>query len=142
MSLELLRLAEKEGIIVGYWSFKPPVKAIYVPGDPPIIGLDKHLNRAEFRSYLAEEIGHHLTSFGTGIIQPYFCSYQRTLINIMEYRARAWAARRLISEAKLLQALKYSRDIWDLAEELEVTPQLAQMRLNIWQRKTAVNGSL
>jgi len=129
--LELFRLAEREGIAVEAWNFRPPVRAIYLPGNPPIIGLDKHLTRAELRTYLAEELGHHSTAAVYSLGRPYFCYRDRLNIGIMEQKAKVWAAKWLISETALLRALKWAQDVWEVAEELEVLPELVQVRLTM-----------
>lgn len=140
MPFKLLRFAEKQGLVVDYWEFKYPIRAVYLPGDPPVIGLDKHLSLAELRTYLAEEISHHLISTGSGIIKPYYCYREKLYISALEYRARKYAVNWLISDNEFIRALGKGFEIWELAEMFDVTEDAVKFKINLIRLKTAVQG--
>ncbi|HHW39932.1 MAG TPA: ImmA/IrrE family metallo-endopeptidase [Syntrophomonadaceae bacterium] len=140
MLLKLLRFAEKQGIIVDYWEFAPPIRAVYLPGDPPVIGLDKHLTRSELRTYLAEEISHHLVSVGNGIIQPHYSYREKLYVSSLEYRARKLAVNWLLPDKEFIQAMKKGLAIWELAELFDVTEDAVKFKMNLIRLKTALEG--
>jgi Zn-dependent peptidase ImmA (M78 family) len=139
VSLDLFNLAEQEGIAIEEWDFAAPVKAIYVPGNPPIIGLDKHLTLAELRTYLAEELGHHFTG-STYCMGPYVCYRDKLNVGIAERRAQIWAATYLLPEQALFRAMRHCRSILELAEEFTVLPELVSLRLELLRRRRETLG--
>ncbi|WP_084665654.1 ImmA/IrrE family metallo-endopeptidase [Thermanaeromonas toyohensis] len=138
MPMKLFALAEKEGIKIEWWDFKPPLEAVYWyrPGLPPIIGLSHTLQsapRSYFRCVLAEEIGHFYTTIGAIHIPRTLPRYhQRTNIGIYEYRARRWAAEHLIPLPDLIRAFKEGVTYrWELAEYFDVTEEMVDFRLRL-----------
>lgn len=137
MPMELFQLAEREGIIIEWWDFEPPLEAVYwaVPGLPPVIGLANSLDyapRAYFRCVLAEEIGHHFTSVGYRISRTYFHYRDRIEVSRTEHQALRWAARWLMPLDKLLWAFRKGVfEVWDLAEYFDVTEDMVMFRLNL-----------
>lgn len=137
MPMELFRLAEREGIIIEWWNFEPPLEAVYwaVPGMPPVIGLANSLDyapRAYFRCVLAEEMGHHFTTVGCRIPRTYFHYRDRMEVSRAEYRALRWAAQWLIPLGKLAQAFKWGIvEVWELAEYFDVTEDMVRFRLSL-----------
>ncbi|MDK2816207.1 MAG: hypothetical protein PWR22_836 [Moorella sp. (in: firmicutes)] len=136
MPINLLKIAEREGIVIDYWDFKPPLQAVYwtEPGIPPIIGLSWTLlnNRPLFRCILAEELGHHFTTVGDAIPKTYYNYSDRLMVSRAEYRALKWAALYLMPLNKLVQAFKEGIvERWELAEYFDVTEQMVDFRLKL-----------
>lgn len=136
MPQALFNLAEREGIIVRWWDFVPPVRGLYcAPRDmPPVIGLDKSLehNRRILRCVLAEELGHHFTT-SVNSINRTFCSYEdRVWFSREEYRAHRWAALHLIPPRRLGRILRSGNmTLWDLADIFDVTEEMMRFRLGL-----------
>lgn len=140
MPFKLLRFAEKQGLVIDYWEFKYPIRAVYVPGNPPIIGLDKHLTLPELRTYLAEELSHHLISVGSGLIKPYYCYREKLYVSALEYRARRHAIQWLIPDNEFIRELRKGYEIWELAELFDVTEDAIKFKINLIKVKTAPKG--
>lgn len=142
MPNSLIALAYDEGIKVEYWDFEPPLEGVYWkhPGLPPVIGLARSLfgNRRHFRTVLAEELGHHFTTTGNHVWEVCFHYSDRLNASRTEYRARKWAAERLMPADKLLEALKRGMiETWQLADHFEVDEELVKMRLALTVRCSA-----
>jgi Zn-dependent peptidase ImmA (M78 family) len=136
MPHKLLEIAKKEGIMIEYWDFHPPLVAVYwsSPGLPPIIGLNRSLskNRPRLRSVLAEELGHHFTTVGDKIPKTYFNRQQLLEISRAEYRAMKWAAIFLVPKKPLLHAISSGvKEKWELAEHFDVTQKVIEFRLKL-----------
>lgn len=145
MEMELFQLAEREGIIIEWWDFKPPLEAVYwaLP-DMKVIGLANTLMyapRAYFRCVLAEELGHHFTSVGCRIPQKHLRYRDRLEVSRTEYRALKWAAQWLLPLDKLMRALKQGIvEVCELAEHFDVTEDMVKFRLSLPDIKTS-NGT-
>jgi Zn-dependent peptidase ImmA (M78 family) len=136
MPQKLLAIAKREGIVIEYWEFQPPLEAVYwsAPGLPPVIGLNKHLakNTPHLRSVLAEELGHHFTTVGDRIPKTYFNRRQLLEISRAEYRAMKWAALFLIPKKPLMHAIHTgAKEKWELAEHFNVTQKVIEFRLKL-----------
>lgn len=136
MPIKLLKLAKREGIVIDYWNFEPPLQAVYwaEPGIPPTIGLSWTLlkNRPLFRCVLAEELGHHFTTAGDAIPKTYYNYSDRLMVSRAEYRALRWAALYLMPRKSLRQAARQGiRERWDLAGHFDVTEQMVEFRLRL-----------
>ncbi|MGQ9556904.1 MAG: ImmA/IrrE family metallo-endopeptidase [Desulfurispora sp.] len=133
----MFELAEKEGIVIEWWDFQPPLEAVYLAmaGMPPVIGLATSLRqapRAYLRCVLAEEIGHHFTTAGNFLPHTFFHYRQRIEISRAEYLALRWAARHLIPMDRLMQAFRQGIvECWELAGHFEVTEDLVRFRLSL-----------
>jgi len=142
MLVDLFSLAEREGIIIEWWNFKPPLEAVYwaLPDMPPVIGLANSLKdapRPYVRCILAEELGHHFTSAGYRIARTYLRYRDRLEISRTEYRALKWAAQMLIPLDKLVWAFDRGIvEVWELAEYFDVTEDMVIFRLNLPDIKT------
>ncbi|MEW6245068.1 MAG: ImmA/IrrE family metallo-endopeptidase [Bacillota bacterium] len=134
---DLFRLAEREGIVVEYWDFTPPLEAVYwwSPGLPPVIGLAYSLERqprAYQRCVLAEELGHHFTAIADAIPRTFFHYQDRLNVSRAEYRALRWAAEYLMPSGELKAALRKGiKESWELATWFDVTKEMAVFRLRL-----------
>lgn len=137
MPIKLFNLAEKEGIIIEWWDFEPPLEAVYwyTPGIPPIIGLTNSLysaSRAYFRCVLAEELGHHFTTVGKTIPRTFFHYRNRLEVSRSEYRAMRWAANWLMPRDSLISVLKNGIvNVWDIADFFDVTEDMVRFRMSL-----------
>lgn len=134
---QLFILAENEKIVVEYLRLKSPIKGFYCkePGCFPFIGLDHslHSDLRLHRCVMAEEIGHHFTSSGEPVVKRRFSSSDRLSIDKIEYKALRWAANYLVPENNLLDALRDGLcEVWELAEEFDVTEEMMRFRLRLW----------
>lgn len=96
-----------------------------------VIGLNKRLTTsAEKACVLAEELGHHYTTVGDIIDQ------NRLENRKQEQQARMWAYNRLIGLMGIIRAYKAGcRNIYEMAENLEVTEEFLQNALERYQHK-------
>jgi hypothetical protein len=137
MPVKLFKLAERQGIDIQWWDFKPPLEAVYwaKSGLPPIIGLSNSLKQsssAYLRCVLAEEIGHHFTTSGNSVPRTFFHYRDRLEISKAEYRALKWAAQYLMPRGKLLRVIKNGMaEKWELAEWFNVTEEMVDFRLKL-----------
>lgn len=97
-----------------------PVPGVYLPFDNAIL-IAKGQTESMRRSALAEELGHHVLGH---LPHP-----NQAEVDRMEERAARWAAVRLVSIGDLMEALRSSDDVFDVAEELGVDPELLEVRI-------------
>lgn len=94
------------------------LKALYyrTPRTPPIVVLDPKQTKAEQKSRLAEELGHHYTTPRGHAVTP----SQRT--RKAEAAARRWAFRYVVSFTSIIEAWDSgARNIHEMAAALEVS---------------------
>ena len=111
---ELLREAEREGVEVISWSLKGNTKGAYYNG---VIALNKNISTtSEKTCVLAEELGHHHTSYGN-IIDTSKVENRK-----QEVKARRWAVRRLVTLKNIIKAFEAGcRNMYEMAEYIGVT---------------------
>ncbi|MBR7060119.1 MAG: ImmA/IrrE family metallo-endopeptidase [Eubacterium sp.] len=78
-------------------------------------------NNAQKNTAKAHELGHCMTGALYCPSAPLFTQEK------CEYRANRWAIRKLIPKKKLLDYLKKGYQLWEIAEELDVTEEFLQM---------------
>lgn len=140
-----MRLLGLEGIDLVFWDFKYPVKGIYYHAQDcrPTIGIAKFIinDTAQFNSVLAEELGHHYTSHGVGLPVEHFNLEQREHISLVEFKARKWAALKLMPRDRLMAALAAGlTDIGQLAARFNVTEEIVEVRLCLSDLKPGEEG--
>lgn len=120
---ELLSLDDTYSV----YEFKMINKGLYADG---VISINKHLPHAEKTCILAEELGHHFTSYGDILDQKKYENEKQ------ELRARAWAAEMLLPLDKFISAFEYGcRDRFELAAFLEVTEEFISESVEYYKRK-------
>lgn len=133
----LMKLVEANDIQLVHYNFKHPrLEAMYMyePFLPPIIGLSKKLRHGSrhFTTILAHELGHFYTTY-KGTISYTYCHYKdRIAASRDERRASLWAAKFLIPEDRLQEAVsKGLKEVWELAEFFGVDEELVRLRMRI-----------
>lgn len=124
----LLLETEKEGIDIIELEFKGKSKGLYGNN---IIALSKNLETIkEKQCVLAEELGHHYTSYGD-ILDT------NEIVNIkQEKRARNWAYEKLVGIVELINAYKKGiQDKHELADYLGVTESFLEEAISYYKSK-------
>jgi hypothetical protein len=124
----LLQETEKEGIDIIELKFKGKSKGLY--GDNVIAISEDIETIRERQCILAEELGHHYTSYGDILDK-------NNIVNIkQEKRARNWAYERLVGIIGLINAYKKGiRDKHELADYLGVTEEFLEEAINHYKEK-------
>lgn len=125
---ELIIEAEKEGLKIKEKSLNYNLKGLYNNGR---IIIDKKLtNNTERRCILAEEIGHHYTTYGNIIDETDLSNKKQEII------ARRWSYKKLIGLTSIIQAYKIGlRNRYELADFLNVTESFLQEALTYYEIK-------
>lgn len=109
----LLLEADNNSVEVYEKDMKPSIKGLYCDN---VIWINKRFGSNEMHCVLAEELGHHFTSYGDILDQS-------TIVNRkQEKAARNWAYKKLVPLRKIVQAHKKGiKNRYELAEFLNVT---------------------
>ena len=106
------------------------LKGLYVNGR---IAINAQMSDTEKACVLAEELGHHYTTYGNILDQS------NTSNRKQELRARAWAYNRQIGLLGLIRAYEHGcRNRFEIAEYLEVTEEVLEECLSFYQNKYGV----
>lgn len=106
------------------------LKGLYIDGN---IAIEKDMTATEKACILAEELGHHYTTFGN------ILDLSNTENRKQERRARLWAYRRAFDLVDLISAYKHGcRNRFEIAEFLEVTEDFFQDALNTYREKYGI----
>jgi Zn-dependent peptidase ImmA (M78 family) len=110
----LLYEAEKKHLEVVYQPLRGKIKGLYCDG---VIAINNSISTtSEKICVLAEELGHHYTSYGNILNQKITANRKQ------EIKARRWAVRRLISLRNLIKAYEAGcRNLYEMAEYLGAT---------------------
>ena len=133
---ELSQQAADEGLALIDRPFQSSrIKGLYCDG---VIALNSSLETtAERACILAEEIGHHYTSFGNIIDMDDAGNCKQ------EYRARAWAFNKSIGLEGLISAYKNGcQNLYDTSTYLCVTEEFLKEALECYRRKYGVCQSV
>jgi len=125
---ELEILLEKDDIDVIEKPLREGTKGLYGDG---LIAINKNLDtRKEKLCALAEELGHHYTSYGD------ITDLTKLENKKQEKRARAWGYERLVGIIDLVSAYKNGiRNRYELAEFLNVPEKYIEEALNYYKEK-------
>lgn len=126
---ELLIEANTEGVSVDEnFPFKSDLKGLYIDRN---IALSASLkSSAEKTCILAEELGHHYTSFGDILDQHQIINRRQ------EQQARTWAYNKLIGLIGIIDSYNSGcRNIYEMAEHLNVTEKFLLEALERYQQK-------
>lgn len=125
---DVITVIENEKIILEEINI-PNTNGIYLklPNINPVIGIAKYIiyDTSLYRSTLAEELGHHFTTFGDLVN-----SKDITYVNKLEFKAKLWASNFLISDADFVQALDSCiTNKFDLCDYFNVTEETLDYKL-------------
>lgn len=124
----ILKAIEDEGIEIVEMEFNGVRKSLY--GDNTIAIDHRIKDSRSKRCILAEELGHHYTSYGNII------KYGKLINKKQEKRARNWAYDKLIGIVGLITAYNSGvRNRYELAEYFDVTEEFLQDALNHYKEK-------
>lgn len=125
---DLLIKIEKEGIEYFENNYIGKMKGLYVDNT---ITINTNLDtEVEKRCVLAEELGHHYTSYGNILDQSKIENRKQ------ERKARAWAYNRLIGINGLINAYKYGcKNKYEIAEYLNVSEQFLEDTVTYYREK-------
>lgn len=106
------------------------LKGLYVNGR---IAINAKMSDTEKACVLAEELGHHYTTYGNILDQS------NTSNRKQELRARAWAYNKQIGLLGLIRAYEHGcRNRFEIAEYLEVTEEVLEECLVFYRNKYGV----
>ncbi len=130
--LDLYNLAEKENINFYYDDRMKKCNSTYY--NNCILINKKIINTNIEKEVLAEELGHHF--MGVSPTPPFSTDYYNKLIRSKnEYKAKKWLINEIIPLNTLKTFLKQNMDIYDIAEELNVSASLVEDAFNIYEDK-------
>lgn len=104
------------------------LQGLYLNGN---VALDKDLDTSVEKScILAEELGHHYTTYGNILFQDSVSNHKQ------ELRARMWAYNRQIGLLGIIKSYEHGcRNLYDMAEYLEVTEEFLKDALERYRQK-------
>ena len=125
---ELIIEAEKDGLKIKELPLSYGLKGLYKNGK---IILDSNLKTNNERNcILAEEIGHHYTTYGNIIDENDISNRKQELF------ARKWAYKKLVGILDIINAFKIGvRNRYELAEYLNITEGFLQSALDYYEIK-------
>lgn len=95
-----------------------------------VIFINKHINKYDKHSVLAEEIGHYETTYGDITDQSIIRNRQ------LENVARRWAYKKIVSLDKIIDCyLKGHTTLYDMCTHLEVTPEFLKTSIDYYIAK-------
>lgn len=110
------------------------LKGLYVNGR---IAINAKMSDTEKACVLAEELGHHYTTYGNILDQS------NTSNRKQELRARAWAYNKQIGLLGLIRAYEHGcRNRFEIAEYLEVTEEVLEECLVFYRNKYGMCQSI
>lgn len=94
------------------------------------IAIDKNLTEADKACVLAEELGHHATTYGNIIDQSSVMNRKQ------ERRARVWAYYLMLQFEDIIQAYEHGcQSRYDIAEYLNISEEFLQNAINYYKDK-------
>lgn len=111
--------------------FRGNTKGMY--GDNVIAISDSLVTESETLCILAEEVGHHKTSYGN-VLDKKSLNYRK-----QEHLARGWAYKEIVSLPIIIEAFgKGCRSWYDIAEYLEVTEEFLKEAVQYFKNKYGI----
>lgn len=95
-----------------------------------LIAIDKNLTEADKACVLAEELGHHATTYGNIIDQSSVMNRKQ------ERRARVWAYYLMLQFEDIIRAYEHGcQSRYDIAEYLNISEEFLQDAINYYKDK-------
>lgn len=110
----LITLAEKNNVEIIEMQLTGNLKGLYADN---VIALRKGLSEKEKNCMLAEELGHHFTTYGDILDQTDTCNRKQ------ELKARAWGIQTLANLDLLIEGYFNTYNAFELAEYLNITDE-------------------
>lgn len=125
---ELLAEADQSGVdVIDYNFASSNIKGLYCDGT---VALNRAATEVEKTCILAEELGHHYTTYGNIIDQTSAGNRKQ------ERRARIWAYKHVFKLADLIQAFSSGcQNRYEVAECLEITESFLQEAIDYYKEK-------
>ncbi len=119
----------RDGIDIVHYDFvSDRIKGLYIDG---VIGINSNLtSRAEESCILAEELGHHYTSYGNILDQSDSVNRKQELL------ARTWAYDKMIGLPGIISCFEHGcQNKYEMAEYLEVTEEFLDVTIERYRSK-------
>ncbi len=114
----------------------------YSDADDYIILINQSIlaNSRLYRTVLAEEIGHHMTTIGDITPRKYMCYRDRLTIDKQELKAIRWAADFLIPTRSLLGNIRENKtaSLLQLEDHFMVTQELLMQKLEFMSKQNGI----
>ena len=128
---KLMKLIDDEKIEIHSLPLKGTTKGLY--GDGVIAISDKVTITTDLACIIAEEIGHHKTSYGD------ILNLKDEKSRKQELRARGWAYSELILLPSIIEAFgKGCRSWYDIAEYIDVTEEFLKDAIEYFKNKYGI----
>ncbi len=125
--IELYALAEDEDIHVVEYPLPCGLSGLYTD---KTIAIEKNIASHAKTCILAEELGHHFTSYGDILNQAKHKNEKQ------ELRARAWAYEKLLPVDRFIDAFEHGcRNRFEIAEFLDITEAFIAESIEYYKRK-------
>ena len=130
---QIYEIIDNESIILEEVIFKNNIEGIYfkMPDLNPTIGISEAIvtDSKAYISILAEELGHHFTTFND--LTAECITYSDRLLRCKsEFKARRWATDFLISDDEFKLALEYpSINFAEMSDYFNVTNEIIRMKI-------------
>ncbi len=123
--------AYQDGVDVLNYRFESNnIKGLYCDG---VVAIRENMTILEKTCTLAEELGHHYTTYGNIMEQS------DTANRKQEFRARAWAYNKQIGLLGLIRAYEYGcQNRFEIADYLEVTESVLEECISCYRKKYGV----
>ncbi len=130
MGNNLHSIAETEGVYIVEDSIPCEMKGLYADG---VIAINKNLATQEKTCILAEELGHHFTSYGDILDQSKHENEKQ------ELRARGWAFEKLLPIDRFVDAFEAGcKNRFEMADFLDVTEEFITESVDYYKRKHGI----
>jgi len=124
---EIICEYEQDVDVVEYNFSSDNIKGLYSDG---VVAINNKLSTIEKTGIIAEEIGHHFTSYGD-IINIHSTSKRK-----QEFKARMWGYNKLIGLRGLIDAFEHHcTNLYETAEFLDVTEEFLVDSINAYMHK-------
>ena len=124
---EIICEYEQDVDVVEYNFSSDNIKGLYSDG---VVAINNKLSTIEKTGIIAEEIGHHFTSYGD-IIDIHSTSNRK-----QEFKARMWGYNKLIGLRGLIDAFEHHcQNMYDIADYLNITTDYLKEAIRTYQNK-------
>ena len=124
---EIIGEYEHDVDVVEYRFCSGNIRGLYSDG---VVAINDKLSTTEKTGTIAEELGHHFTSYGN-IIDIHSTSNRK-----QEFKARLWGYNKLIGLHGLIDAFEHHcQNMYDIADYLNITTDYLKEAIRVYQNK-------